>query len=283
MLHINYKPSISLLPFIDRYWYFDSDTENGIDLFPLFPGTGVDLFIHFSSPFQTEKERLASSHIFCPRQTFAIASKEKLAFVAVRFRSGAFRHFCALNFSELNDRFLSVQDIWGKEGLELTDKLKEESAVTLRINILDTFFLKQLKKFGKKNRELDLSISYIYQHFEDVEIHTLAKKQNISLRHFERLFKNEFGISPKKFQIIIRFRATLKELLLSSHSDYFEIAVNNGYYDQSHFIKECKALSDISPLQLIKMRDKRYHFYFRKYMDYPDLLRGCLNFPRIKK
>ncbi len=264
MLHINYKPSISLLPYIDRYWHCNSDTEKECGLFPLFVGTGVDLFIHFGTPFHKEKELLSSSHIFCPRKTMEIAPKGLLNFLAVRFRCGAFRHFCSINFNELNNQSLSVQDIWGKEGQELIDKLHEEHTYTLRINILNTFFLKQFKIHNKKAPRLDTSISYIYNNYEDAVISSLAKNLNISLRHFERLFKDEFGISPKKFQVISRFQSTLKELLLSSDKEYLQVALNNGYYDQSHFIKECKSLSDMSPLEILNMKDRKSHFYFQK-------------------
>lgn len=264
MLQINYNPQRLLQPFIDRYWSFESDMDNGIELFPLFAGTGLDLLIHFAEPFQTEKEKLPSSHIFCPRRTIAITAKDKLNFIAVRFRSGAFRHFCSFSFSELNNHFLSVQDIWGKDGRQLTEKLSNELSTDLRIDMLNAFFLKQLEKHGKNNQVLDSSISYIYKHFENVAIHTLATNLNISLRHFERLFKEEFGISPKKFQRISRFQSTLKEMLLFSNDDYMQAAVNNGYYDQSHFIKECKTLSGMSPLELLKMKNKKQHFYFQK-------------------
>lgn len=265
MFQTNYNPLRSLQPFIDRYWSFESDAENGIDLFPLLAGTGLDLLIHFAGPFQTEKEKLPSSHIFCPRQTIDITSKDKLNFIAIRFRCGAFRHFCPINFRELNNRFLSVQDIWGKEGRELTEKLNNELSTDLRIDILDSFFLKQLEKHGKNNQLLDSSISYIYKHFEDVAIHALATNLNISLRHFERLFKEEFGISPKRYQRTSRFQSALKELLLSSDNDYMQAAIHNGYYDQSHFIKECKTLSGMPPLELLRMKNKKQHFYFKKY------------------
>jgi len=264
MIQINYKPPPSLAPLIDRYWSFETNTEKGIGLFPLIVGTGLDFIIHFASPFQTEKEILPPSHTFCPRQTIAIQSKGKLNFLAIRFKCGAFRHFCPIHFKELNNQFLSVQDIWGKAGTELTDKLYSEQSPSIRIEILNTFLLKQLKIHGRKVQGLDASIAYIYKNFEDIAIYSLAANMNISLRHFERLFKNEFGISPKKFQVISRFQATLKEILLSSGKDYMDIAFRNGYYDQSHFIKECRYLSGASPIELINMKEEKCHFYFKR-------------------
>lgn len=269
MIYIHHKPIMGLLPHIDRYWYCNSGTEKEVNLFPFFIGTGVDLFIHFGTPFYVANVRLASSHIACCRQTSVIESREQMNFIAVRFCYGSFRHFCPINFSELNNRYLSVQDIWGNEGQELIRKLHDEQSFEQRVNILNDFFMMQFRKYNKTTQRLDFPISHIYKNYEDAVITSLAKDQNMSLRHFERLFKHEFGITPKKFQIVSRFKSTLKQLLLTSGKDYLQIALENGYYDQSHFIKECKLLTDMSPSEILDMKDKRVHFYFHRYMESP--------------
>lgn len=262
MIYKSYKPSIPLLPYIDRYWYCCSDSKEGVDLFPLFAGTGVDLFIHFGTPFLVDNTLLPSSHIFCQRRTTAITSKHQLNFLAVRFRSGAFRHFCSINFNELNNETISTQELWGYESQELTEQLHEEPSMPLRVQRLNDFFLKQLNIYHKDTQRLDKYISYIYENYDDVMIYSLATESDMSLRHFERLFKNEFGISPKKFQIISRFQSTIKALLLSSHDDYLPIVLNNGYYDQPHFIKECRLFTNLSPIDILEMRSEKSHFYF---------------------
>jgi len=268
MIYTNYKPSPPLLPYIDRYWYCSSDGKTEISLFPVFPGTGLDLIIHFESSFHTKEKKLPSSHTFCPRQSIDINATGKLDFLAIRFRCGTFRHFCSVHFKELNNEFLSVTDIWGKDGQEFLDKLHEEQSSLDRINILDAFFREQLNIHNKSFAIPDTSISYIYKNYENTVINSLAKDFNISLRHFERLFKEEFDISPKRFQVISRFQSTIKEILLSPHDNYLQIALENGYYDQSHFIKECKLLSGMSPTEILSMKNKNVHFFFKKYSDF---------------
>lgn len=268
MIYTNYKPSSPLLPYIDRYWYCRSEEGENTDLFPLFPGTGLDLLIHFGSAFYSENERLSSSHIFCPRRPIEISTAGTLNFLAIRFRCGTFRHFCSVHFKELNNEFLSVTDIWGKEGEELLERLYEEQTLLDKINILDDFFGKQLNIHNKSFAIPDTSISYIYKNYENTVINSLAKDFNISLRHLERLFKEQFDISPKRFQVISRFQTTVKEILLSPHDNYLQIALENGYYDQSHFIKECKLLSGISPTEILDMKNKNIHFFFKRYSDF---------------
>ncbi|WP_338374129.1 helix-turn-helix transcriptional regulator [Dysgonomonas capnocytophagoides] len=261
MKYINYKPPISLQPYIDRYWRCNSEGES-IQLLPLFAGTGLDLFIHFSTPFHITEGILSTSHIFCPRKPISISSDNNLDFISIRFRSGAFRHFCSLKFNDFCNNFLSSKDIWGNEGAEFIDRLHDTLSWNRRIEILNSFLLKQFMKHQKFNPLLDNSIACIYTNYQHTPLNLFAKKYNISFRHFERLFKDEFNISPKKFQIASRFQTSIKEILLSSSNDYLQIAINNGYYDQSHFIKECKSLSGMSPLEIMNMKNISSHFYF---------------------
>lgn len=266
MLEAHYKPATQLRVYIDRYWLWSADSVKNSGLFPLFAGTGVDLFIHFGTSFSAQGQTLASSHIICPRRIIPIVSSNTLNFIAVRFRCGAFRHFCAINFDEMNNSFLPLEDIWGKQIEELREQLQEDITPLSRISLLDSFFLKQFTNYRKENQLLDHSISYLYNNYNKTTVYALANEMNMSLRHFERLFKDEFGISPKKFQSISRFQSTLKQLLLNPNKDHLQIAFENGYYDQSHFIKDCKSFSDLSPTQLQKMKDEKDHFYFEKML-----------------
>lgn len=74
----------------------------------------------------------------------------------------------------------------------------------------------------------------------------LAYQCCISQRHFERNFKEHTGFSAKSFSRIIRFNALLSKLDYPNKS-FTEIALDFGYYDQSHFINDFKAFSGYSP------------------------------------
>lgn len=266
MFYMNYQPAIPLIPYIDRYWFCSSGTEKDVNLFPVFAGTGVDLIIHFDTSFRDQGGLLPLAHIFCPRKVNHITTAGSLNFLAVRFRSGTFRHFNPVAFSELNDKAYSAEDIWGRKGRELIEMLHNTGDMDVRVNILDKFLVNQLDICRKEREIMDTCISYIYSNFENVTICSLAKEMNITLRHFERLFKEEFGITPKKFQVSSRFHSTIRELLLTSGKDPLQIALDKGYYDQSHFIKEFKSLSGLSPLQILMMKDEKSHFYFQKFI-----------------
>lgn len=69
-----------------------------------------------------------------------------------------------------------------------------------------------------------------------ISVQELSQKHCLSVRHLERKFKAYYGISPKKFANIIRFKKLYKSSVLQKKlPDNF---LEYGYYDQMHFIKD---------------------------------------------
>jgi AraC-like DNA-binding protein len=63
------------------------------------------------------------------------------------------------------------------------------------------------------------------------------------------------GKSPKQFIRIVRFQEVLRRLSLGDNSYLTEYAYNNGYFDQSHFIKDFKSLSGYTPKEFVALGD----------------------------
>jgi transcriptional regulator GlxA family with amidase domain len=84
-----------------------------------------------------------------------------------------------------------------------------------------------------------------------ITIDDLAKRHCIGFRTLERLFKNNVGLAPKELSKIIRFQSVLKRLKDKSFDDnFFSLAYEMGYYDQSHLTNEIKAFTGRTPSQL---------------------------------
>lgn len=80
----------------------------------------------------------------------------------------------------------------------------------------------------------------------------LTEQYKISERQFQRRFKNQVGITHKKFQRIIRFEKALDILTQSNYGQLTQVAYETGYVDQSHFIKDFTEFSGMSPYDFVK-------------------------------
>jgi AraC-like DNA-binding protein len=73
----------------------------------------------------------------------------------------------------------------------------------------------------------------------------LASELGLSERQLERRFLQVVGITPKRFATLRRFERTLA--LAGSTPSLTQLALEAGYYDQSHFIREFRGYAGIAP------------------------------------
>jgi len=257
-----YKPNSFLSKYIDRFYIFEKSTNDYFDIPTVLPGTGLELLFYLGNSLSVNNINLPKSHSVCPREIFHFDKEKKVSFLSVRFKSGAFRHFTSIPFSELNDSFFSVESLWNKKGKELINQLEEVSVIQVMIQVIESFLINVFNEYHKeKDDKWDLIMDELYYNFDSNTIEQLSNKANLSLRQFERGFKSQFGITAKKFQKITRFQNVIKKILLNRNPEYLEIILDNGYFDQSHFIREFKSLTKMTPSEYFTEKNFGSHFY----------------------
>lgn len=262
--NITYKPSAFLSKYIDRFYIFEKSANDYFELPTVLPGTGLELLFHIENPLSVNGIQLPKAHTVCPRKMFRFDKEKKVSFISVRFKSGAFRHFSSIAFSELNDNYYAIEHIWPKEGEELLNILKNCVETEAKIKEIELFLKVAFTNYhNKKDDKWDAIIEELYYNFDSNTIENMSQKANVSIRQFERGFKTQFGITAKKFQKITRFQEVIKSILLNRNSDYLDTILDLGYFDQSHFIKEFKSLTQKTPLEYFIEENFNSHFYHK--------------------
>jgi len=131
---------------------------------------------------------------------------------------------------------------------ELVRKLTDALSHTQRIHVICNFIDQQLRYKTLLHPSI-MQIVLENELSEQTDLHHLHKKYKFSERTMERLFKNTMGISPKTFQRLVRFEKTLALLKDPSVKNTTTIGYMLNYNDQSHFIKDFKSFSNITPFQ----------------------------------
>jgi AraC-like DNA-binding protein len=75
------------------------------------------------------------------------------------------------------------------------------------------------------------------------------------LRHFERVFSRQLGITPKIYARIARFEAAVRLRSQSRANTWARIAQDLGYHDQMHLVHDFHRLSGESPNALLRKLD----------------------------
>jgi transcriptional regulator GlxA family with amidase domain len=86
-----------------------------------------------------------------------------------------------------------------------------------------------------------------------ISITSLANDCNLSRRQFERAFKEYSGFSPKVFLNLVRFNSVIKAKTQANNS-LTQIAIDCGYFDQSHFIHDFKTFSGYTPKEYFNQK-----------------------------
>ena len=76
-----------------------------------------------------------------------------------------------------------------------------------------------------------------------------CSKFGISARQLRRLTHNHLGLAPKEFASVLRFQHTLKIMNTLAHTPEW----SRHYYDQSHFNREFKSMSGMTPSEFVNL------------------------------
>jgi AraC-like DNA-binding protein len=75
------------------------------------------------------------------------------------------------------------------------------------------------------------------------------------VRKLERLYNKYVGVSASTFSTLNRFHTSFNHLLYNDFSKLSDLAYDNGYFDQTHFIKVFKRFTGNTPKSFIHQRD----------------------------
>lgn len=156
---------------------------------------------------------------------------------------------------------ISLKDIFSNQEInDLVDSLLASPNDEEKIRVLELFLVSKI--IACQPPLFVALINKIHASKGQCNVAQLASFFSISERTIHRLFNKLVGVNPKNYINLIRFRTVL-QLASKPNTDLLSNAFDVGYYDQSHFIKNFKAFSTLTPLQFFdkKSFDKVSDFY----------------------
>ena len=106
-------------------------------------------------------------------------------------------------------------------------------------------------------REMTPSVAHVMNNYaEQISIRGLAEMTGLSLSQFDRKFKELFQMTPSDYIHRVRVNAA-RTLLERSGDSIGVIAIECGFYDQSHFTKRFKRVIGLSPSAYRKQYGQR--------------------------
>lgn len=174
--------------------------------------------------------------------------------VGVKLEPRLLRELIATPLSEFRDHTVALQDLNDRSLLNLEQLIGECASVAEIAGTLNRFFLGRRECTSEPDRLIEHFAQRIRAEKGATVITQAAREYKVDPRTLERRFVSWVGMSPKAYARVMRFKHAYHAFWASRCSANFSAEVSDhleGYYDQSHFIKEFRYFTGSSPRDVL--------------------------------
>lgn len=242
----------NLGPFVKKIFVFENDDDEKEDILPFYadgyPGIVFHQSVNGAFLIPACKEL---SNFFMYGQTvkpIEISVKGRYRLIIFQIYPFAAKTLFNVNLKELKDNCYN-SELPGDNNFEkMMHKLFVTPELLSQIEIISTYLCGVVKE---KNRLIDEKIqaafSLIVETKGKIAIKSVAQNLYISQRTLQRGFLAYVGLSPKQFAKIIQFQPSIDQISNKAFPKLTELGLENGYADQSHFIRNFKRFTGKTP------------------------------------
>ena len=250
------KPNKILSRYIKNYTVVEINSSAGfLKSDRVFPTGNSCLVFHYGTPSkfnpQESNEYIEPTLVVCGQQTsyYDLSLSGNTGMILITFKPHGLKALFSFPARELQNENLALELLLKNEANILEGRLLNSISTKERINHLETFLLKRLS--GSRDYErIDYAIQLIENSKGQISTQKLSQEACLGIKQFERIFSAHVGLTPKKFSGIIRFRNVIQ--MKNKNQNLYQLAYDNGYYDQSHFIHDFKSLTGLTPRVFFK-------------------------------
>lgn len=165
--------------------------------------------------------------------------------IGIEFSSEGSYRFFSLKFGDIKNQIFSLTDVLGKIVKELEDRIASECLIEKKVAIVQQFLIKQFHQ--NSDPVFDYCVQRIKASHGRASVNQLEKETGFSSRWINQKFIDRLGTSPKNLSSIIRFQQYYQSIMINKELEFYKNDFYNYYYDQSHFIREFKRFTGLSP------------------------------------
>ena len=144
--------------------------------------------------------------------------------------------------------------VLGSEIIELHEQLAATGPAQWQ-PIAERYLLKRVRtlRLSGESRIAGQAAASLHRSRGRVGIAEVAAQSAVSPRHLERAFQEQIGVSPKMFGKLLRLDHALAQV--GEKNNWAEVAIACGYFDQSHMVRDFRALTGATPVEFMALRN----------------------------
>lgn len=171
----------------------------------------------------------------------------KVDVLGICFYPDGFYPFLRIPVSEFKNQLLGADEVGLKIANHINERLKETHDVTTRLDILENELILLLNNNVYIPEDFRQLFKSLKNGENSIQLNEFCKQNSISIRKLERMFNKYVGVSANTYSTLDRFHVSVNQILYSDYPKLSDLAYDNGYFDQMHFIKDFKRFTGSTP------------------------------------
>jgi len=164
----------------------------------------------------------------------------------ILFQPAGFNRLVGIEMNSLVNCDPPASDILGKRAQALNHAVRAATDFQSRVAAAERW-LGSLLDDSSPNSAIDRASRIMMANGGRARISALVEGTGLSARQFQRRFNAQVGLPPKVYARTIRFDHALRAHRSGPSRSWTDIVHEAGYFDQAHFIRECRELVGVSP------------------------------------
>ncbi|GMQ31534.1 helix-turn-helix domain-containing protein [Algoriphagus confluentis] len=248
-----FHPDFCLSEYVQCYWDLQGDLGSTPRKNTIVSDGTIKLIFHYGDTYINHRED--GQQVLLPK--FFLVGQLTKPFVVepigitgsfvVRFHPNGFLPFSTIPIKDMENEVVTLDRLFGAKGIELGEKILNSITTTERISFIEEFLVEQLSDRAALDFVVKSAIQTIQFKKGNFKISEFSRHLNIDRRQLGRKFSSNVGLSPKQLSKTIRIQTVLKTLLSQNIDSLTDLAYQNDYFDQAHFIKEFKEFTGLTP------------------------------------
>jgi AraC-like DNA-binding protein len=165
----------------------------------------------------------------------------------VVFQPGVLFRLTGIPAEVFTNQFVDAEAVFSAEVRAVNERIGSTGNHLEMITIVENFLRYLVKKARYAVLPVDKAALFLHQNPRAVSLDWLAREACLSRKQFYRKFVERMGVSPKFYARIVQFDNAVKLKNACPGKDWLSIALELGYYDYQHLVRDCKELTGLTP------------------------------------
>jgi len=184
------------------------------------------------------------------------APRRRCRVIGVRFHPSGAWALLGHPLSELADVTADLEDLLGRAAAELAERCHDAGSGRERVRRVAAWLERRLLG-ATATTSVDTAASWVARCIArsggNAIIGTLRAKAGLTGARLSSVFRQQVGVTPKRYARIVRLDRALA-MLSRPGASLTRVALDAGYYDQPHMNAEFREMAGLTPRQFLTTR-----------------------------